>query len=47
MPTVRAQGLGQVIVKALASQPLAQSQLALVDSAQAGVGEARWRRTRP
>ena len=37
-----AQGLGQLIATALASHPSAQSQRALVNSAQEGVGGARW-----
>jgi adhesin transport system outer membrane protein len=41
-PAAHAQGLGQLIGMALASHPSAQSQRALVDSAQAGVGGARW-----
>jgi len=41
-PVANAQGLGQLIGIALASHPSAQSQRALVDSAQAGVGGARW-----
>ena len=38
----RAQGLDQLIAEVLTSHPAAQSQLALVDSAQAGLGGARW-----
>jgi outer membrane protein, adhesin transport system len=37
-----AQGLETLIAEVLASHPAAQSQRALVDSAQAGVGGARW-----